>query len=429
VSLDKLKLNKQLVTALQDVGISSAKELQQKTMSRIFGGQDIIGIGPEGSGKTTTYILSVLMKLKFAFEEAPRAIILTHDKSSALAIEKQFELLGKNTNLRTMCVLPGQGMETQREGIAEGVDIVIGTPDRILTLLLQNGLNMNKVNTLVLDNAEGLIKQGFKTPIHRIAVATTKCQNLVFGEVIHDKFNALVEPIMKQPTTIEVAPELNTQGDLLDHQIYPLPNFTTKLNLLRLLLSDYELYRNVIIFVNSRLSAAKLYSVLNSKFHEQAGMLKPLFYDQIEIDSIDSFLEMSEIRFLIVANEDKQELKMNGVEHIINFDMPEEIDVIIDRLQKSDVSNGLAISFVTDLELPIIKKIEFKTSQKITVNELPEDLIIEGQRKKTAKKQKEDSTENGAFHERLAKNTKEHNYGTREKRKQKGKVSKRRNYD
>ncbi len=182
MSLDKLKLNKQLVTALQDVGISSAKELQQKTMSRILGGQDIIGIGPEGSGKTTTYVLAILMKLKFAFEEAPRAIVLTNDKESALAIEKQFEVLGKNTDVRTMCVLPGQGMETQREELAEGVDVVIGTPDRVLTLLLQTGLNMNKVRTLVLDNAEGLIRQGFKTSIHRISVATTKCQNIVFGK-------------------------------------------------------------------------------------------------------------------------------------------------------------------------------------------------------------------------------------------------------
>ena len=429
MSLDKLKLNKQLVTALNDAGISTSKELQQKTMSRIFGGQDIIGIGPEGSGKTTTYVLALLMKLKFAFEEAPRAVILTHDKESALEIEKQFELLGKNTNLRTMCVLPGQGMETQREEIAEGLDIVIGTPDRILTLLLQNGLNMNKVKTLVLDNAEGLIKQGFKTSIHRIAVATTKCQNLVFGEVIHDKFKDLVEPIMKQPATIEVAPELNEQGDLLTHQLYHVPNFGTKLNLLRLLLSDYELYRNVVIFVNTRLSAAKLYSVLNSKFHEQAAMLKPLFFDQIEVDSISSFLEMSEMRFLLVANEDKQELKMDGVEHIIHFDIPDAFDIVIDRLQKTEGSTGLAISFVTDLELPVIKKIEFQTSQQITVQELPKDLIIEGQRKKIIKKQTEVSSENSAFHERIAKNTKEHNYGTREKRRQKGKVSKRRNYD
>lgn len=429
MSLDSLKLNKQLVTALQDVGISSPKELQQKTMSRIFGGQDIIAIGPEGSGKTTTYVLATLMKLKFAFEEAPRAIVLTHNKESALAIEKQFEILGKNSNLRTMCVLPGQGMESQREEIAEGVDIVIGTPDRVLTLLLQNGLNMNKIRTLILDNTEELIKQGFKTPIHRIAVATTKCQNLVFGEVVHDKFNDLVDPILKYPTTIEVAPELSEQGDLITHQIYHVPNFTTKLNLLRLLLSDYEVYRNVVIFVNSRLSAAKLYSVLTSKFHEQAAMLKPLFFDQIEVDSISTFLEMSEIRFLLVANEDKQELKMDGVEHIIHFDMPEDIDVVIDRLEKNEESTALAISFVTDLELPIIKKIEFQTSQEISVQVLPEELIIEGQRKKTTKKQKEETTENRAFHERIAKNTKERNYGTREKRKMKGKVSKRKNYD
>ena len=135
------------------------------------------------------------------------------------------------------------------------------------------------------------------------------------------------------------------------------------------------------------------------------------------------------MRFLIVANEDKQELKLDGVEHVINFDMPEDINIIIDRLEKDENSTALAISFVTDLELPAIKRIEFQTSQEVIVQELPEELIIEGQRKKTTKKEKEDSTHNGAFHERIAKNTKEKNFGTREKRKMKGKVSKRRNYD
>lgn len=428
MSLDQLKLNKQLVTALQDAGITSPKELQQKAMSRILGGQDIVGIGPEGSGKTTTYILGTLMKLKFAFEEAPRAVILTHDKASALEIEQQFEILGKNTDLRIMCVLPGQGMETQREELADGVDIVIGTPDRVLTLLLQNGLNMNKVKTLVLDNAEGLIQQGFKTSIHRIAVATNKCQNLVFGEVVHSKFNDLVKPILKYPTTIEVAPELSEQGDLLEHQLYHVPNFATKQNLLRLLLSDYEAYRNVIVFVNTRLTAGKLYSVLNSQFHEQVAMIKPLFFDQIEVDSIATFLELNEMRVLIIANEDQQELKFEGVGHLIHFDMPLEIDTVIDRLKKEENSTASALSFVTDLELPLIKRIEFQTSQAITSLPLPENLKIEGQRKKSPKKKETEETGNPAFHERIAKNTKEHNYGTREKRKQKGKVSKRRNY-
>ncbi len=336
MSLDKLKLNKQLVTASQDAGITSPKELQQKAMSRIFGGQDIIGIGPEDSGKTTTYVLAILMKLKFAFEDAPRALVLTHDKESVLEIEKQFELLGKNTNLRTMAIFPGQGMESQREDLAEGVDIVIGTPDRIQTLLLQNGLNMNKIRTFVLDNAEGLLLQGFKTPIHRIAVALSKCQCLAFGEVVHDKFKALVAPILKSPITVEVALELKEQGALITHNTYLIPNFATKQNLLRNLLADYETYRNVVIFVNARLTAAKLYSVLNSQFHEQIAMLKPLFFDQIEIDSVESFLEENELRVLLVANEDQQELKMDGIEHILHFDMPTELDTIIERLEKTE---------------------------------------------------------------------------------------------
>ena len=428
MSLETLKLNKQLNMTMKEAGFSAPTEIQSKAMSRILGGQDLIGIGPEGCGKTTTYVLGILMKLKHAFEVAPRAMVLVETKERALEVEEEFERFNRYSDIRTISIYPGLSMDSQRDDLFDGVDVVIGTPDRIQSLLLQSGINVNKVKTFVLDNSDALIKQGFQTAIWRIAEGLNKSQHIIFGESAHEKLDKLVAEFINYPTKIEVTPELENKGNYLNQNIYQVPNFATKQNLLKLLLSDYEDYRNVVVFVNTRLTAGKLYSILNNQFHEPIAMIKPLFFDPIEFDSIDTFLDENELRVLLVANEDNLELNLSGVGHIVHFDLPENIDIVISRLQVNEQDHTKALSFATDLELPLIKKIEVKTGQEVNIEPLPEDLKIEGQRKKTTKKVEEDPTQGGAFHEKSAKNSKDYNYGTKDRRKMKGKVSKRKNY-
>ena len=128
--LEKLKLNKQLIRSITEAGYLAPKEIQLKTLSRINGGQDVIAVGPEGCGKTTTYVLGVLNRLKYNAEGVPLVLILVPDKECVLAVIAQFELLNKNNAISIVGLYAAPGIETQMNALADGADIVVATPDR-----------------------------------------------------------------------------------------------------------------------------------------------------------------------------------------------------------------------------------------------------------------------------------------------------------
>ena len=149
MSLDKLKLSKPLITAMTDAGYLTPKEIQAKTMSRILGGQDILAVGPEGSGKTTAYILGVLMRLKYTKDDAPKVLILVADKDRAIAVIDQFISLSKNRDLNIVGLYGTGGVEAEVNELVLGIDIVVATPTRARAIYLKLGLNLSKLRLLL----------------------------------------------------------------------------------------------------------------------------------------------------------------------------------------------------------------------------------------------------------------------------------------
>ena len=177
VLLEKLKLSKPLVRAMTDAGYLGPKEIQLKTMSRILGAQDVIAIAPQGSGKTSTYVLGSLMRLKYGFEEAPRALVLVPDKEHVLAVIERYELLNKNQTIRIVGLFPEGGMESQMNALADGADIVVATPDRARAIYLKLGLNLNKIMMFIVDDAAEIVKRGMQLPVAELARSIVKCQH------------------------------------------------------------------------------------------------------------------------------------------------------------------------------------------------------------------------------------------------------------
>jgi ATP-dependent RNA helicase RhlE len=175
VSLEKLKLSKQLVTAMTDAGYISAKEIQAKTMSRILGGQDIIAVAPEGSGKTTNYVLGVLMRFKYTADEAPKVLILVPTKEKVLEVIAEFDKLNRNKNLRIMGLYGTGGTEQDVLDLVDGVDIVVALPTRARAIYLKLGLNTSKLQMFIVDDAEVIVKQGMQLPVAELARSAGKC--------------------------------------------------------------------------------------------------------------------------------------------------------------------------------------------------------------------------------------------------------------
>lgn len=422
MSLEQLKLSKPLVSAMTAAGYLTPKEIQAKTMSRILGGQDVIAIGPEGSGKTTTYVLGVLMRLKYGFEEAPRALILVPTKERVLEVIEQFKLLNRNQTIRIVGIHADGSMEAQVNELTDGVDIVVAVPSRARAVYLKLGLNTNKIQMFVVDDAAEMVKLGMQLPINELANSIQKCQHLIFTEVMHDRLNVMIEPFMKLPTTIEVEDLGESQTETQPQLLYHVPNFRTKLNLLNLLLKDVEVFDKVVVFVNTRLTAQTLAKDLFDGKADDIFVYKPLFFDEAGFDAIEDFKAVDEARVLIVANEGLQTTDLSGIPFIFHFELPVQKETYLNRVIKQGDEEVVAITFTTDLELPQVRKIEQAIGKKIEIADLPADLLIEDVTKATANKVKlakaqaeEDAFQDAAFHKKKESNAKTSNFGIGQK--------------
>jgi ATP-dependent RNA helicase RhlE len=200
----KEKLNKKLATAITEHGFEVPKPLQLKSIPKINGGSDLIGIGPKGCGKSSTIIISAIQKLVSAFEDAPRALIIVSDEVKALEMKEQFKLFSYNTDLRSEVAFEGGKIDAQTEAIYFGTDVVIGTAKRVLEIYFRKNFNLNKIKLFVIDDAEMIIKNGLQGQIDRLALSLPKCQHLVFTNELTPKIEKLIEKFIIAPIIVEV---------------------------------------------------------------------------------------------------------------------------------------------------------------------------------------------------------------------------------
>ncbi|MFU1856382.1 DEAD/DEAH box helicase [Sphingobacterium sp. NGMCC 1.201703] len=431
MSLEKLKLSKRLTATMTELGYLAPKEIQSRCISRILGGQDVIAIAPEGAGKTTTYVLSTLMKLKFTDDEAPKFLILAPNEERIDEIVEKFHQLSKNRDLRIIGLRAGGSMEEEIEELVAGKDIVVATPNRARAIYLKLALNLNRIQTLIIDDAEEIIKQGMQTPVRELAESCGKVQHLVFSTVEHQKLYDMIDTHLNEDYALVEVDELENEAiDTLDLLRYQLPNFTTKINLLNYLLQDKEVFQKVIVFVNSKLTAQKLATSLFKQTKEEIAILNPLFYDDFGYETTADFIENEQTRVLIIARENSDAVDIVNIPFIFQFELPNEKEEFLSYIIKNDDNEEtIVLTFSTDLELPMVRKIEQAVGKRMDLLDLPEDLQIynpinDKKKKSIKEEQQEDGSRGGAFHQKKESNAKTFNYGGGEKAKMKMKLKK-----
>jgi len=198
------KLNKKLAQALIDEGFGTPTELQLKCLSKINSGVDVIAVAPALSGKSSLITICTIQKLQFAFEDAPRALILVANMDKALAMKAQFDVFAKETDLRALCMFEEGKINKQSVEVYEGADIVIGTAKRMHELYFNHSLNVNKLKLFIIDDAELLIKNAWQAPIDRLGESIPKCQHLIFTNEYTPKVEKLIHKFIVAPSIIQV---------------------------------------------------------------------------------------------------------------------------------------------------------------------------------------------------------------------------------
>ena len=198
------KLIQPLKDTLENKGFDEPLVLQKSILSKIKSGSSLFCIAPKGAGKTTSIILSVIQKLKGeAFEDAPRALIFVKDKQAALDLELEFKVFLKGTDLRVYCAYDEKSIDSQREEIYVGVDIVIATPKRLNKIFFLNGINLNVLKMFIIEDAEFLFGNNNLGEVTRTPESIGKCQYLVFSTTYDNRFERWRESFMYNAQVIK----------------------------------------------------------------------------------------------------------------------------------------------------------------------------------------------------------------------------------
>lgn len=420
-SLAELKLNKPLTAAMIAAGYFSAKEIQLKVLPRIRGGESIWAIGPKGCGKSTAYVLASLQKVKVLEEIAPRVLVLVPDIESGEKIIDQYHIFNRNRDLRIMGLFAGPSLDAQVLELTDGVDIIVATPDRARASYLKLGLNLNKIQLFIVDDADEIVKKGLQLPTTELARGIRKAQFLIFSEVKHARLDKMVETFLEVPTVIEVEELEESNVKTTEQLLYQVPNFRTKLNLLQLLMQDVDVFDKVIITVQSAFTAETVYKEL--QFSREGEVL---IYQQEDNFKLPDFYSHPQLKILVAIQNETEDWPILPIPCLINFDIPENYNAYLKNVLEDSITSTekLVINFCTDLELSDIKKIEQLVGKRMQLIPLPEDLFIEAETPKKKAKQEEKNAEIGAaFHQKKASNSKTYNYSAREKVRLSGKIS------
>ncbi|WP_445735983.1 DEAD/DEAH box helicase [Mariniflexile sp.] len=190
------KLLQSLKDNLKRQGIESPNALQKEILSKIKGGASLFVIAPKNSGKTTSIVISVINHLKEAFEDAPRALIFVKDKQEALELAEIFNIYKRGTDLRVYCAYEEHNLELQREELYLGTDIVIATPKRLNRIFYLNGINLNKLQMCIIDDADFLFRNNHFAEVTRTPESIGRCQYLVFTDNYDMRFERWRESFM-----------------------------------------------------------------------------------------------------------------------------------------------------------------------------------------------------------------------------------------
>jgi ATP-dependent RNA helicase RhlE len=411
-SFEQFKLNRQLLNAIEEAGYTEPTPIQEQAIPVALAGQDILGIAQTGTGKTAAYTLPLLMRIKYAQGQHPRALILAPTRELAMQISEAIAQLSKYTDIRTVVLYGGVGPKTQIEAIRKGVDIIVATPGRFMDLYFQEEIVVKHLNVMVLDEADKMMDMGFMPQIRKLLeIIPRKRQNMLFSATFSGKVENLSYEFLEFPTRIEVTPQA-TAAEMVTQALYEVPNFRTKINLLSYLLEDKETFTRVLVFTRSREVAGLVHQNLLGRVVPEAELrvIHANKGQNTRINAMEAFRE-GNIRVMVATDVVARGIDITEVSHVVNFDVPLIYEDYVHRIGRTGRANtvGNAITFMTIADEYHIRKIEAMIRMEIPRAEFPDDVYIaetpfqERQdmlREIDNQRRKEDPTFKGAFHEK-----------------------------
>ena len=415
-TFEQFNLPKSVQKAIDDLGFVTPTPIQEKSFSVIMSGRDMMGIAQTGTGKTFAYLLPLLKLYKFTPTDTPKIVILVPTRELVVQVVEEVEKLTKYMSVRTLGIFGGVNINTQKKAVYEGIDILVGTPGRVMDLALDSVIRFDDTQKLVIDEFDEMLNLGFRVQLTSILAMMTrnKRQNILFSATMTDEVDAILNDFFDFPEEVTLAPS-GTPLENIQQFTYNVPNFNTKVNLLIHLLESDESMERILVFVNNKKISDMLHERIEEHFDGQFGVIHSNKSQNYRLSTMASFQE-GELRGIITTDIMARGLDISNISHVINFEAPEMPELYMHRIGRTGRADatGTAISFITPREADLITEVEILMNHEIKVIEFPEEVeistkLIEPEKDKQPikfllKKPKLDG--NGAFHEKAKKNKK-----------------------
>ena len=415
-TFEQFNLPKSVQKAIEDLGFITPTPIQEKSFSVIMSGRDMMGIAQTGTGKTFAYLLPLLKLYKFTPTNTPKIVILVPTRELVVQVVDEVEKLTKYMSVRTLGIYGGVNINTQKKAVYEGIDILVGTPGRVMDLALDSVIRFDDTQKLVIDEFDEMLNLGFRVQLTSILAMMTrnKRQNILFSATMTDEVDAILNDFFDFPEEVTLAPS-GTPLENIQQYTYNVPNFNTKVNLLIHLLESDESMERILVFVNNKKISDLLHERIEEQFDGQFGVIHSNKSQNYRLSTMASFQE-GELRGIITTDIMARGLDISNISHVINFEAPEMPELYMHRIGRTGRADatGTAISFITPREADLITEVEILMNHEIDVIEFPETVeistkLIEPEKDKQPikfllKKPKLDGS--GAFHEKAKKNKK-----------------------
>lgn len=376
MTFDELNLNKPLISALDDLGYINPTPIQAKAFPVIMSGKDVVAIAQTGTGKTFAYLLPMLRQLKYSDKKHPRILIVVPTRELVLQIVREIEKLTSYMNVRYQGVYGGTNINTQKQLVYDGLDILVATPGRLVDLALTGLLRLKDIQKLVIDEVDQMLSLGFRQQlISFLETLPAKRQNLMFSATMTEDVEKVIAKYFYEPFKIEIAAH-GTPLDKIIQKGYHVPNFHTKVNLLEYLLNDTELSK-VLVFVENKKLADRLFELIEKKLIDQVGVIHSSLSQNNRISALKNFHDGRK-RVLIATDIIARGLDISDVTHVINFDTSRLPEDYIHRIGRTGRANkaGVAISFINEAEQVYQFEIENLMNKEIPIQSFPATVQI-----------------------------------------------------
>ena len=370
-------LHPQLVQAVTERGYSEPTPIQAGMIPLMLTGADVIGQAQTGTGKTAAFALPILHNLEPG-QKLPQALVLAPTRELAMQVADAFYEYGKHLGTHVLAVYGGAPYGRQITRLNKGVDVVVATPGRLLDLLDRQAINLHNVKTVVLDEADEMLKMGFIEDVENILATTPETrQTALFSATLPKPIRRLADKYMRDPQSVTIQREQVT-AEMIEQRCY-LVNERDKLAALTRLF-EVENITSALIFARTRVGTGELANELTVRGFPAETLNGDLSQEARE-RTLQRFRN-NQIKVLVATDVAARGLDIDDISHVFNYDLPDDPEVYVHRIGRTGRAGkaGLAITLVTPREKRRIYNVERFTNQKFTYLPLPTDEDIKQRR-------------------------------------------------